>query len=187
MDPAGNVNGVPIETHLLRGCCREADRADVVSINLDQLRLALPESFHGHLFALTEEIRSSSRLLRDLADRAQVHVSRVPIVANYLNVVLPCLSKTLKDIVAYYEDKTVTREIRWRKMYNKMTDEAEGLALPQRFVLYNHFLSLLKQLLTRYSSSLVHLRHIFPFCSFNYGSNSSLCGQKVTELRAEYA
>ncbi|KAL2157408.1 hypothetical protein VTH06DRAFT_6100 [Thermothelomyces fergusii] len=34
-------------------------------------------------------------------------------------------------------------------MYNKMTEEAGGLPLPQRFVLFNHFLSLLKQLLTR--------------------------------------
>ncbi|KAK4165850.1 hypothetical protein QBC43DRAFT_207813 [Cladorrhinum sp. PSN259] len=146
--PAG-AGGVPIDTHVLRSCCREADRADTVSLGLDQLRAALPESFHSHLIALTEEIRNSSRLLRDLADRSQVHVSRVPIVGTYLDVVVPCLSKSLKDIVAYYEDKTVSREIRWRKMYNKMTDEAEGLALPQRFVLYNHFLSLLKQLLTR--------------------------------------
>lgn len=35
-------------------------------------------------------------------------------------------------------------------MYNKMTEEAGGLPLPQRFLLYNHFLSLLEQLLTRY-------------------------------------
>lgn len=140
---------IPVEVHLLRGCCREAERADVVAWGLDQLRAALPESFHGHLIALAEEIRGSGRLLRGLADRSQVHITRVPIVANYLNVVLPCLSQTLKDIVAHYEDKTLSREIRWRKMYNKMTEEAGGLPLPQRFVLYNHFLSLLKQLLTR--------------------------------------
>lgn len=148
METAVNVS-IPIETLLLRGCCREAERSEVVAVNLDQLRLALPESFHGYIVALAEEIRATSRLLRDLADRSQVHVSRVPIVANYLNVVLPCLSRTLKDIIAYYEEKTVSREIRWRKMYNKMTEEAAGLALPQRFVVYNHFLSLLKQLLTR--------------------------------------
>ncbi|KAK0737718.1 hypothetical protein B0T21DRAFT_286197 [Apiosordaria backusii] len=148
LETAVNLH-VPIETHLLRGCCREADRCEIVAIGLDQLRLALPESFHGHLIALAGEIRSSSRLLRDLADRSQVHFARVPIVANYLNVVLPCLSRTLKDIIGYYEEKTISREMRWRKMYNKMTEEASGLALPQRFVLYNHFLSLLKQLLTR--------------------------------------
>lgn len=140
---------VPIQTHYLQGCCREAERADLVSMGLDQLRLALPESFHGHMIAVVEEMRNSARLLRDLADRSQIHISRVPIVLDYLTVVLPCLCRTLRDITAYYEDKTLTREIRWRKMYHKMADEADGLLLPHRFVLYNHFLTLLKQLLTR--------------------------------------
>jgi hypothetical protein len=149
MAQLGPVN-VPVETHLLLGCCREAEQADVVALGLDQLRAALSESFHSHLIALAEEIRSSSRLLRGLADHSQMHITRVPFMTNYLNVLLPCLSRTLKDITTHYEDKTLSREIRWRKMYNKMTEEAAGLPLPQRFVLYNHFLSLLKQLLVRY-------------------------------------
>ncbi|KAK0628124.1 hypothetical protein B0T17DRAFT_486231 [Bombardia bombarda] len=148
MDFIGNFN-VPVEAHLLQGCCREAEQAELVSLNLDQLRAVLPESFHGHITALAEEIRGCARLLRNLADQSQAHVSRVPVVLNYLNIVLPCLSRTLKDITVHYEDKALSREIRWRKMYNKMTEEAGGLPLPQRFVLYNHFLSLLKQLLTR--------------------------------------
>jgi hypothetical protein len=139
----------PVEVHLLHGCCREAERAELVAFGLEGLRAALPESFHGHITALTEEIRTSSRLLRDLADRSQVHVSRVAVVLDYLNVVLPCLSRSLRDITSHYEDKALSREIRWRKMYNKMTEEAGGLQLPQRFVLYNHFLVLLRQLLTR--------------------------------------
>jgi hypothetical protein len=149
MEPVGPVV-IPMEMHLLVGCCREADRANVVAQSLDQLRAVLSESFHSHLIALAEEIRGSSRLLRGLADRSQMHIGRVPFMTNYLNVLLPCLSRSLDDITAHYEDKTLSREIRWRKMYNKMTEEAGGLPLPQRFVLYNHFLSLLKQLLTRY-------------------------------------
>ncbi|KAH6625941.1 hypothetical protein B0J18DRAFT_126054 [Chaetomium sp. MPI-SDFR-AT-0129] len=140
---------IPVETQLLLTCCREADQAEIVACGLDQLRAALTESFHSHLIALAGEIRSSSRLLRSLADHSQMHFGRVPFIAVYLNVVLPCLSRTLKDITGFYEDKAMTREIRWRKMYNSMTEEAAGLPLPQRFVLYNYFLSLLKQLLTR--------------------------------------
>jgi hypothetical protein len=34
-------------------------------------------------------------------------------------------------------------------MYHKMMDEAAGLPLPQRFVLYNHFLTLLQEILVR--------------------------------------
>ncbi|KAL2128184.1 hypothetical protein VTI74DRAFT_9546 [Chaetomium olivicolor] len=148
MDQLNNPS-VPIEVQLLLGCCREADQADVVARGLDQLRAALSDSFHGHLIALAEEIRASSRLLRTIASCSEMHIPRIPFVANYLNVVLPCLSRSLKDITSYYEDKGLSREIRWRKMYNKMTEEAGGLPLPQRFVLYNHFLSLLKQMLTR--------------------------------------
>lgn len=149
MEPVGPAN-VPVETHLLLSCYREADQADIVAMGLDQLRAALSESFHGYLIALAGEIRDSSRLLRSLVDCAHVYITRVPFMTNYLSILLPCLSRTLKDIVMYYEEKTLSREIRWRKMYNKMTEEAGGLPLPQRFVLFNHFLSLLKQLLTRY-------------------------------------
>ncbi|KAL2154119.1 hypothetical protein VTH82DRAFT_2795 [Thermothelomyces myriococcoides] len=148
MEPVGPAN-VPVETHLLLSCYREADQADIVAMGLDQLRAALSESFHGYLIALAGEIRDSSRLLRSLVDCAHVYITRVPFMTNYLSILLPCLSRTLKDIVMYYEEKTLSREIRWRKMYNKMTEEAGGLPLPQRFVLFNHFLSLLKQLLTR--------------------------------------
>jgi hypothetical protein len=138
-----------IDAHLLTGCCREADRADIVALGLEGLRNSLPETFHGHMSAVIEELRSTSRLLRDLANRSQVHFTRVPVMLNYLNIVLPCLCKSLRDITAYYEDRTVSREIRWRKMYNKMTEEVGGLPLPQRFALYNHFLTLLRQMLTR--------------------------------------
>lgn len=139
----------PVQAHLLQGCCREAQRADQTAGCLDTLRSFLPENFHGHMTSLADEIRTSARLLRDLADRSQVHISRVPVVLNYLNVLLPCLCRTLRDINAYYEDKTLTKEIRWRSMYHKMTEEAAGLPLPQRFTLYNHFLGLLMELLTR--------------------------------------
>lgn len=100
------------------------------------------------MILITEEIWQSGRILRELADRGHVHVSRVPIVANHLNVVLPCLSKSLRDIAGYYDDKTVTRELRWRKMFHEMKKEAD-MELLQRFQLYNAFLSLLVVLLAR--------------------------------------
>ncbi|EEY20063.1 conserved hypothetical protein [Verticillium alfalfae VaMs.102] len=137
------------DVHLLQGCCIEAERADIVAIRLDGLRLALPENFHPHMMAVIEEIRGCARILRDLADRGHVHIFRVPMTLNYLNLVLPCLSRTLRDMTMYYEDKTVRKEIRWRRMYNKMKDEVEGLPLPQRFVVYNHFLTMVRRLLTQ--------------------------------------
>ncbi|PKS10506.1 hypothetical protein jhhlp_002258 [Lomentospora prolificans] len=138
-----------IDGRLLQGCFREAERCEIVSLSLEGLRNALVESFHAHMTALIEEIRTSGRILRDLADRSQVHFQRIPIVLHYLDVILPCLAKSLRDINEYIEDRTASKEIRWRKMYNKMTEESGGIPLPQRFVLYNHYLRLLHQLLTR--------------------------------------
>jgi hypothetical protein len=145
-----NDSSLPFAAYLVQGCWREADRADIAALRVEQLRVVLPESLHGHMIFLIEEMRGSGRLLRDLGDRSQVHISRAPIVVSHLNLVLPCLCKTLRDITTHLDDKTLSREIRWRKMYHKMTEEAGGVPLPQRFVLYNHFLSLLKDLLTRY-------------------------------------
>ncbi|EGY21889.1 uncharacterized protein VDAG_03329 [Verticillium dahliae VdLs.17] len=137
------------DVHLLQGCYTKAERADIVAIRLEGLRLALPENFHPHMIAVIEETRGCARILRDLADRGHVHILRVPMTLNYLNLVLPCLSRTLRDMTMYYEDKTVRKEIRWRRMYNKMKDEVEGLPLPQRFVVYNHFLTMVRRLLTQ--------------------------------------
>ncbi|KAF5600136.1 hypothetical protein FPANT_2714 [Fusarium pseudoanthophilum] len=96
-----------------------------------------------------EEVSISGQLLRELAEYSKVHFSRVPVVLDYLEILLPCLSRSLRDITTYYEDRTLTKENRWRKMYHSMTQEAGGLSLPQRFILYNRFLSLLRELLLR--------------------------------------
>lgn len=105
---------VPFDAHLLQGCFREAARAEIVAASIDQLRLLLAANFHGHLLLLSEQIRNTSRSLRDLADRSQVSLSRVPLVMDSLNVVLPCLSRSLRDITAYYEDTSMTKENRCR-------------------------------------------------------------------------
>lgn len=138
-----------IDYRLLQGCCLEAERADIISVSLEGLRMALPEAYGGTITSLVDEIRRSARKLRDLADRSQMHFTRVPILLNYLDVILPCYSKTLRDITEFYEDRTVSKDMRWRRMYHKMTQEVSGLPLPQRFMLYNCFLESLRHLLMR--------------------------------------
>lgn len=143
------VLGGQLELHLLQGCCLEAERADRVAVQLLGLRNALGEGTHTHLLLTMEEVSISGQLLRELAEYSKVHFSRVPVVLDYLEILLPCLSRSLRDITTYYEDRTLTKENRWRKMYHSMTQEAGGLSLPQRFILYNRFLSLLRELLLR--------------------------------------
>lgn len=137
-----------LDTRLLHSCWSEAEHCGLVSSALEGLRNSLAESFHIHMSHLAEEIRTSSRILRDLFARSHSHPTRVPVLLESLNVILPCLSKSLHDIEGYIDDRSISKEIRWRKMWNKMAEEAGGVALPQRFMLYNHFLVLTYQSLT---------------------------------------
>ncbi|KAI0908423.1 hypothetical protein F4823DRAFT_625574 [Ustulina deusta] len=134
---------------VLNGCCVEAERADRVGYCLQGLRNALPEHLHSHLTAVIEHLQITSQLLRDLADKSQVHLSQVPVMIDYLNVILPCLCRTLRDIMDYYEDKFLSKEHRWRTMYHNMSNELPGTTLPARFVMYNQFLGSLNFMLTR--------------------------------------
>lgn len=135
---------------VLDGCCLEAERADRVGFSLQGLRNALPEHLHPHLTAVIDQLQHTSQLLRDLADKSQVHLSQVPVMIDYLNVILPCLCRTLRDIMGYYEDKFLSKEHRWRTMYHSMSNELPGTTLPARFVMYNQFLGSLNYMLTRY-------------------------------------
>ncbi|KYK56882.1 hypothetical protein DCS_03888 [Drechmeria coniospora] len=139
----------PIELQLLRSCCVEAERSDLVWFQLEGLHIALSDISSPYLTALIEEIRVSSRALRELADLSQVHHDRVPLILNPLNSILPCLSRSLKDITAHYENRTMSKSNRWRTMYHAMTSEAGGLSLPGRFMAYNRYLNCLRELLVR--------------------------------------
>jgi hypothetical protein len=133
----------------LTGCCHEAERAEIVWFRLGGLKEALAQDGHPHLDMTIEELHNTTRILRELADLSQIHQDRVPIVLDHLNIVLPSLSRSLRDITSHYEDTKISKQNRWRKMYHTLSKEAGGLALPQRFQLYNHFFSCLRGLLTR--------------------------------------
>jgi hypothetical protein len=138
-----------VEIHLLQGCWLEADRADVVWLHLQGLLKCVSGSEYPLLMATIEEIRYSSAILRELADLSQIHQDRVPVVLNYLNTVLPCLSRTLRDIKSHYEDKALSRHKRWQKMNHDMAEEVDGIYLAERFHIYKSYLMCLRDLLTR--------------------------------------
>lgn len=145
MDPARSISA-----SLLSGCCHEAERADRVGVGLEGLRNSLPENLRPHLNGVIDEIHITARHLRDLADQSQVHISRVPVVIDYLSIILPCLCRSLVDITDFYEDRSMSRDRRWRKMYHVMGNELPGTTLPARFIMYNQFLRLILFLLTKY-------------------------------------
>lgn len=108
-----------MDTELVNACYLEAQRADLVASRIDQLRAAIPQEFHDMMRFLAREIRTTSARLFDLADRIRVQLLAAPVMVDYLLVVLPSLSMTLRDMTRVYEDKTLSREIRCR--YNPST------------------------------------------------------------------
>lgn len=147
--PGGPPNDGGRSAMLLGGCYNEAMTANMVAGCVDNLRTFLAEPLHPHMIALSDEIRKCGTVLVRLLEQTRTHPSRVPVLLDYLDLILPCFQKSIIDIRAHYEDKTKSKEIRWRTMYHKMTEEAGGMQLPQRFTLYHQFLLLMSQMLIR--------------------------------------
>ncbi|KAH8650150.1 hypothetical protein BX600DRAFT_107023 [Xylariales sp. PMI_506] len=134
---------------LLGGCCYEAERAERIAHRLEGLRDSLHPKYQAHLDELIREIYSTCRNLRDLTDQSQVHIARVPNVLDYLNIVLPCMCRTLSNMLTFYEDRSRTKEYRWREMWHALSNELPGTTLPARFVMYNQYLRLVLLLLIK--------------------------------------
>ncbi|KAG5983098.1 hypothetical protein E4U54_006286, partial [Claviceps lovelessii] len=139
----------PDDLTLLNGCYLEAQRSDDIWSKLEGLRVAISEPPNSALAVTIAEIRSGARFLRHLADVAQVHRDQIQFVLNHLNTLLPCLSRSLRDIQSHYEDRSRSTQARWRDMYCILTKEAAGQPLPMRFGMYNRYVLLLRSVLLR--------------------------------------
>ena len=119
----------------LQGCWLEAARCDRVAIILLRLRNDLTLVFHEHITALLREVESTSRLLRDLYDLLfSIYRNRVGIVIYYLNVILPCLSRTLRDMMIYIDNGQLSFTAQWTLMNERLGDQG-GMPLVHRFVM----------------------------------------------------
>lgn len=149
MELTTRLGMVQASGNLLQGCYIEATRSDDVKTRLAVLRGLLPEASRVGLRETIEEIRSSSRFLREIADFSQINQDRVPAILDPLNIVLPCLSRSLRDITSYTDNRNPSVSNSWPMIYTNMTAEAGGIPLPARFGCYNSFLESLRHLLTR--------------------------------------
>lgn len=154
--------GGPEDITLLKGCYLEAQRSDDIALKLEGLRVALNEPNDSHLAVTIAGIRSGARRLRELADIAQVNRDRLAFVLHPLKIVLPCLCRSLRDIQMHYDDCSRSKQNRWRRMYHCMTNEAEGLPLPTRFLTYSQYTTVLRDILIRLASFFFFCL-LFPF------------------------
>lgn len=143
-DADGNVGHRRYDVTLLAGSYVEAQRSDDVCHRLEGLRIVLDEPSNSLLAAVIVEIRLVAHRLREVGDLSQVYRDRFPLVWNSLNVLLPCLSRSLRDMTVHFEDRSRSKSSRWQNMYYAMAAEAEGLSLPARFATYNQFAALIR-------------------------------------------
>ncbi|KAG9232908.1 hypothetical protein BJ875DRAFT_379717 [Amylocarpus encephaloides] len=148
----------------LFGCWQEARRADKISARLLVIRTELDE-FYGNITAVLKEVESSSRLLRDLYDLFPIYRSRVAMVLYYLNVILPTMSRTMRDMTIYIDNDELPTGLQWTLMYQRIGDQG-GMNLAQRFAMYCEALVQTVRLLSRSplydptSLELLRVRHM---------------------------
>ncbi|KAN0117205.1 hypothetical protein V8E51_003182 [Hyaloscypha variabilis] len=149
----------------LSGCWREAERADKTAEGLIRLRTILDLEFYDQISAVLREVETTSRLLRDLYDLFPIYRSRVPIIVYYLNVILPSLQRTLKEMKLYLEHENLPARTQWSLMSDRLNQQG-GMTLAARFVMYVELLVQLVRLLSRSplydptSLELLRLRHL---------------------------
>ncbi|TAQ88521.1 hypothetical protein B7494_g3173 [Chlorociboria aeruginascens] len=120
----------------LFGCWREAERCRRVATELVRIRNALNLESFEDISAVLNEIESASRLLRDLHDLFPIYRSRVHFVIYYLSVILPCLCKTLRDMLIYVDNSALVPRAQWSLMYERMGEQG-GMPLAARSPLYD--------------------------------------------------
>ncbi|RDL42259.1 Uncharacterized protein BP5553_02238 [Venustampulla echinocandica] len=119
----------------LFGCWQEARRADKVADKLLVVRTALDPEYYENISAVLKEVESASRLLRDLYDLFPIYRSRVPVVLYYLNVILPTLCKSMRDMMIYIDNEELPIRTQWTLMSQRLSDQG-GITLAQRFAMY---------------------------------------------------
>lgn len=119
----------------LSGCWLEARRCDKVANELFRIRSELGLDFYNPITDLLKVVETTSRILRDIHDLFRIYRSRVPIILYYLTVVLPCLCKTLMDMLICIDNEALPPATQWVLMNERLNNQGGmELTLPARFV-----------------------------------------------------
>ena len=120
----------------LFGCWQEAQRCDRVATELLRIRSTTGLEFYDPITILLREVETTSRLLRDLHDLFPIYRDRVSIVLYYLTVILPCLQRTLRDMVICIDHEALSARVQWVVMMERLQNQG-GMGLAPRFAMYH--------------------------------------------------
>ena len=117
------------------GVWQEARRCDRAATELFRIRATIDLELWDSVSILLREVETTSRLLRDLHDLFHIYKSRVPIIIYYLTIILPCLQKTLRDMMIYINHDALQAPVQWGLLNERLNDQG-GMGLAPRFVMY---------------------------------------------------
>lgn len=132
------------------GCWHEAQRCDLIAVHLLRLRDELRLDFEDSVTPLVRAVDQTSRLLRDIHDLFSIYRTRASLVRHDLTVILPCLSKTLRDMNTYVGSELLPAGRQWILMNERLNAQG-GMTLGARFAMYYDFLVQLIRLLSSYA------------------------------------
>lgn len=156
-----DVSALRMEEELY-GCWVEACRCDKVASLLLLLRSKNEvDDYYDNITILLREVESSSRLLRDLYDLFAIYRSRIPYIHYHLTVILPSMSKTMRDMMVFIDNDQLPTRLQWRLMGEKWLEESE-MGLSNRFQMYCDALIQIIQLLSRCGAQILFIYFIFP-------------------------
>lgn len=130
------------------GCLLEAQRGDNIVRELSRIRAALYPTLYEHITLVMRQVEKMSRSLRELYHLYPACIPRIPMLTYYLEIILPCLAKTLLDMVHCVCNRDLVPAAQWWTMYDHFYDEART-SLAARFAIYNDYLIQLVQLMSR--------------------------------------
>ncbi len=130
------------------GCWQEARRADKVADHLLRIRSEVDLEYYDNITAVLRNVESASRLLRDLYDLFPIYKPRVPIIVYYLNVCLPSLCQTMREMMLFLDNQSLPPNRQWILMYERLTDQG-AMGLPTRFIMFVDLLVQLVRLLSK--------------------------------------
>jgi hypothetical protein len=116
------------------GCWHEAERCDRVALQLQRIRGQLIVDAYNDITRLLLEVEATSRLLRDVYDLFWLYRERAYVVEYYLNLILACLQRTLRDMMVYVDNDGLPPGRQWVLMIENLGDQGY-ISLSDRFVL----------------------------------------------------
>jgi hypothetical protein len=116
------------------GCWKEAQRCDLVAVQLLRIRRELTVESYDQITQLVVEVEATSRILRDIYDLFRLYRARTQVVMYYLQLVLGCLQKTMRDMMVYISNDELLSGRQWVLMKERLGDQGD-MSLIERFVL----------------------------------------------------